>query len=113
MHNYGPNWRGPRGDRELELMQEAGIHRIDVLKIATMNAGQILGEPKLSGVRTGTSLPCGRRRTRTTTAHCYTPPAPTSLSPTVRVVHRGGVRWTIKAAPCSTRRRSASFGTVI
>ena len=39
--------------RELELMQEAGIHPIDVIKIATTNATQALGMTAQCGVRVG------------------------------------------------------------
>jgi imidazolonepropionase-like amidohydrolase len=39
--------------RELELMQEAGIHPIDVIKVATTNAYQTLGLKDFCGVRVG------------------------------------------------------------
>jgi hypothetical protein len=39
--------------RELELMQEAGIHPIDVIKVATTNAYQALGLKENCGVRVG------------------------------------------------------------
>ncbi len=39
--------------RELELMQEAGIHPIDVIKVATTNATQALGMSSGCGVRVG------------------------------------------------------------
>ncbi|HEX6971279.1 MAG TPA: amidohydrolase family protein [Limnochordia bacterium] len=39
--------------RELELMQEAGIHPIDIIKIATTNAYQVLGWKEHCGVRVG------------------------------------------------------------
>jgi len=39
--------------RELELMQEAGIHPIDVIKVATTNAYQALGLKDFCGVRVG------------------------------------------------------------
>jgi hypothetical protein len=39
--------------RELELMQEAGIHPIDVIKIATTNTYQVLGRDRSCGVRVG------------------------------------------------------------
>jgi imidazolonepropionase-like amidohydrolase len=39
--------------RELELLQEAGIHPIDVIKIATTNASQALGLTAQCGVRVG------------------------------------------------------------
>lgn len=39
--------------RELELMQEAGIHPIDVIKVATTNAYRALGWEQSCGVRVG------------------------------------------------------------
>ncbi|MGQ0703615.1 MAG: amidohydrolase family protein [Gemmatimonadales bacterium] len=39
--------------RELELMQEAGIHPIDVIKVATTNGFQALGLTDYCGVRVG------------------------------------------------------------
>ena len=39
--------------RELELLQEAGIHPIDVIKVATTNAYQVLGWKDFCGVRVG------------------------------------------------------------
>jgi hypothetical protein len=39
--------------RELELMQEAGIHPIDVIKVATTNAYQALGMDRHCGIRVG------------------------------------------------------------
>jgi hypothetical protein len=39
--------------RELELMQETGIHPIDVIRVATTNAYQVLGMAKHCGVRVG------------------------------------------------------------
>jgi imidazolonepropionase-like amidohydrolase len=39
--------------RELELMQEAGIHPIEVIKVATTNAYQALGMAEHCGVRVG------------------------------------------------------------
>lgn len=39
--------------RELELLQEAGIHPIDVIKVATTNAARVLGWERHCGVRVG------------------------------------------------------------
>ena len=39
--------------RELELLQETGIHPIDVIKVATTNASDVLGMTKYCGVRVG------------------------------------------------------------
>src|SRR5205085_6230981 len=49
-----PAWGGIALVRELEMLQEAGIHPIDVVKIATTNAAQALGLDKQNcGVRVG------------------------------------------------------------
>jgi imidazolonepropionase-like amidohydrolase len=39
--------------RELELMQEAGIHPIDIVKLATTNAATVLGFDQHCGIRVG------------------------------------------------------------
>ncbi|MFL5579962.1 MAG: amidohydrolase family protein [Gemmatimonadaceae bacterium] len=39
--------------RELELMQEAGLHPLDVIKIATTNATEVLGMKEHCGIRVG------------------------------------------------------------
>jgi len=40
--------------RELELLQEAGLHPLDVIRVATTNAGRALGrEAQLCGIRVG------------------------------------------------------------
>ena len=39
--------------RELELMQEAGIHPIDIIKVATTNAYSVLGWKDFCGIRVG------------------------------------------------------------
>jgi imidazolonepropionase-like amidohydrolase len=39
--------------RELELLQEAGLHPLDIVKIATWNSTRALGLEKLAGVRIG------------------------------------------------------------
>ena len=39
--------------RELELLQEAGLHPLDVIKVATTNAYQVLGMKEHCGVRVG------------------------------------------------------------
>jgi len=63
--------------RELELLQEAGFHPIDIIKMATTNATQTLGIQGLDGIRIGNiadlAVVDGKKE------------------------HRGGVRWTIKA----------------
>jgi len=39
--------------RELELLQEAGIHPIDIIRVATTNANTALGRKDLCGIRVG------------------------------------------------------------
>jgi imidazolonepropionase-like amidohydrolase len=46
-------WGGLALIRELELMQEAGLHPIDVIRVATTNAYQALGMDDHCGVRVG------------------------------------------------------------
>jgi hypothetical protein len=73
--------------RELEVLQQAGIHPIDVIKMATWNATQTLGLENHCGVRIG----------------CVADLAVVNGNPLdnfkVMYGHRdkGGVRWTIKA----------------
>ena len=46
-------WGGLALIRELELMQEAGLHPIDVIRVATTNAYSVLGMEQHCGVRVG------------------------------------------------------------
>ncbi|MDH3271863.1 MAG: amidohydrolase family protein [Gemmatimonadota bacterium] len=46
-------WGGMAVIREMELMQEAGIHPIDIIRVATTNAYQTLGMEEHCGVRVG------------------------------------------------------------
>ncbi|MDH3222765.1 MAG: amidohydrolase family protein [Gemmatimonadota bacterium] len=46
-------WGGMAVIREMELMQEAGIHPIDVIRVATTNAYQTLGMEDHCGIRVG------------------------------------------------------------
>ncbi len=46
-------WGGMAVIREMELMQEAGIHPIDVIRVATTNAYRALGMEDHCGVRVG------------------------------------------------------------
>ncbi|HVE78016.1 MAG TPA: amidohydrolase family protein, partial [Gemmatimonadaceae bacterium] len=39
--------------RELELLQEAGLHPLDVIRVATTNAYQVLGMERHCGIRVG------------------------------------------------------------
>lgn len=46
-------WGGMAVIREMELMQEAGIHPIDVIRVATTNAYRALGMDEHCGIRVG------------------------------------------------------------
>ena len=46
-------WGGMAVIREMELMQEAGIHPIDVIRVATTNAYEALGMEDHCGIRVG------------------------------------------------------------
>lgn len=83
--------------RELEVMQEAGLHPIDIIKIATVNATQALGIPKLAGVRIGyladlaivDGNPLDNFKVLYGTGlESYTADG--------KPVRKGGVRWTVK-----------------
>jgi cytosine/adenosine deaminase-related metal-dependent hydrolase len=83
--------------RELEVLQEAGIHPIDIIKIATTNSTQALGLTNLGGVRKGYSAdlvvidgnPLENFKVMYGTGiNTYTPDG--------KIIRRGGVRWTIK-----------------
>ncbi len=83
--------------RELELLQEAGIHPIDIIKIATMNATETLGLKNLAGIRIGYTAdlaivdgnPLDNFKVLYGTGlETYTPDG--------KIVKRGGVKWTIK-----------------
>lgn len=74
---------GTSNVRELELLQEAGIHPIDIIKIATTNSARALGlEDRLCGIRIG----------------CVADLAVIQGNPLddFKVMYDGGVRWTIK-----------------
>jgi hypothetical protein len=84
--------------RELELLQEAGFHPIDIVKMATWNATQTLGLKKLAGVRAGHTAdlvvvdgnPLDNFKVMYGTGT-------TSYGEDGKPVQRGGVRYTIKA----------------
>ena len=83
--------------RELELLQEAGFHPIDVLQCATGNNARILGlEDKLGRVRPGwlADLILVDENPLANLKFLY----PTGVEDLKdgRIVRRGGVRWTIK-----------------
>ena len=46
-------WGGLALIRELELLQEAGLHPIDIIRVATTNAYQVLGMEEHCGIRVG------------------------------------------------------------
>jgi hypothetical protein len=46
-------WGGVAIVREMELLQEAGLHPIDIIRVATTNAYQVLGMEEHCGVRVG------------------------------------------------------------
>jgi cytosine/adenosine deaminase-related metal-dependent hydrolase len=85
--------------RELELFQEAGIHPIDVIKIATTNAHKTLGNKELAnGIRQGAPAdlaivdgnPLDNFKVMYGTGvNIYSDDGTT-------VTHGGGVKWTIK-----------------
>jgi cytosine/adenosine deaminase-related metal-dependent hydrolase len=84
--------------RELELLQEAGIHPIDIIKIATSNATQALGMENHAGVRIGhvadlaiiDGNPLDNFKVMYGTGV-------ESWGADGRASRRGGVRWTIKS----------------
>jgi imidazolonepropionase-like amidohydrolase len=84
--------------RELEVLQEAGLHPIDIIKIATMNATQAMGLKNLAGVRIGYTAdlaivdgnPLDNFKVMYGTGL-------ETVGPGGRVGRRGGVKWTIRA----------------
>jgi cytosine/adenosine deaminase-related metal-dependent hydrolase len=83
--------------RELELLQEAGLHPIDILKIATVNAAETLGLHRLAGVRIGyladLAIVDGNPLDNFKVLYGHGLDASDAGKP----VRRGGVRYTIKA----------------
>jgi len=84
--------------RELELMQHAGIHPIDVIKIATSNATQALGFKNHAGVRIGhvADLAIVDGNPLDNFKVLYGTGIDT-FTADGKPVRRGGVRWTIKS----------------
>ena len=84
--------------RELELLQEAGIHPIDVIKVATTNAYQALGMEALRHPRRLRGRPGGRERQPDRQLQGDVRPRLRLLRPRAarRAVEAGGVEWTIK-----------------
>ncbi len=85
--------------RELELLQEAGIHPIDIIKLATTNAAQVLGFKDHCGVRVGciadlavvNGNPIDNFKVMYGRGYGFTG----TMRPEERAKH-GGVEWTIK-----------------
>ena len=85
--------------RELELMQEAGIHPIDIIKVATTNASKAIGLDELCGVRVGCSAdlavvngnPIDNFKVMYGMGYGFY-----GIAPKEQQAERGGVRWTIK-----------------
>jgi len=83
--------------RELELLQEAGLHPIDIIQIATRNAWKVLGKPELEGIRIGhlADLIVVDGNPLDNFKVLYGTGIDT-FDETGKPVRRGGVRWTIK-----------------
>ncbi|GIW51439.1 MAG: amidohydrolase [Gemmatimonadales bacterium] len=85
--------------RELELMQEAGIHPIDIFKVATTNAYQVLGWERHCGVRVGciadlavvNGNPIDNLKVMYGRGYGFY-----GILPREERVKHGGVKWTIK-----------------
>jgi hypothetical protein len=85
--------------RELELLQEAGIHPIDVIKIATTNAHVALGdEARALGVMKGApaDLCIVDGNPLDNFKVMYGTGVDRYAEDCVTVSHGGGVRWTVK-----------------
>jgi cytosine/adenosine deaminase-related metal-dependent hydrolase len=85
--------------RELELLQEAGIHPIDVVKIATTNAHAALGdEERVQGVVKGApaDLCVVDGNPLDNFKVMYGTGVDRYAGDKVTVTHGGGVRWTVK-----------------
>ena len=85
--------------RELELLQEAGIHPLDIIKIATTNATKFLGLEKLAkGVWEGgvADLAIVDGNPLDNFKIMYGNGIQSYSTDDGKVVPRGGVRWTIK-----------------
>jgi hypothetical protein len=85
--------------RECELLQEAGFHPLDVIKIATTNSASVLGIPGLAGgVRTGyiADLAVVDGNPLDNFKLMYGPGREHFLEDRVTKVLKGGVKWTIR-----------------
>jgi len=85
--------------RELELMQEAGIHPLDVIKVATTNAYRVLGWERHCGIRVGcvadlavvNGNPIDNFKVMYGRGYGFY-----GTMPRDQMSGRGGVKWTIK-----------------
>jgi cytosine/adenosine deaminase-related metal-dependent hydrolase len=85
--------------RELELFQEAGIHPIDIIKIATTNAHKTLGNTELSnGIRKDApaDLAIIDGNPMDNIKVMYGTGVNRYSSDGESITHSGGVRWTVK-----------------
>jgi imidazolonepropionase-like amidohydrolase len=84
--------------RELELLQQAGIHPIDIVRIATVNATRTLGLKNLDGVRIGytadLAIVDGNPLDNFKVMYGG---GIESYGADGKPVRRGGVKWTIKS----------------
>jgi imidazolonepropionase-like amidohydrolase len=84
--------------RELELLQQAGLHPIDIVKIATVNATRTLGLKNLDGVRIGytadLAIVDGNPLDNFKVMYGG---GIEGYGPDGKPVRRGGVKWTIKS----------------
>jgi len=92
-------WGGIALIRELELLQEAGIHPIDILRIATTNANRVLGAADRCGIRVGcvadlavvNGNPIENLKVLYGRGYGFY-----GIVPREEQARHGGVRWTIK-----------------
>jgi imidazolonepropionase-like amidohydrolase len=85
--------------RELELLQEAGIHPLDIIKVATTNAGKALGFANHCGLRVGCAAdlavvngnPVDNLKVLYGRGYGFYGLVPPEQQPSM-----GGVKWTIK-----------------
>lgn len=92
-------WGGIALVRELELMQEAGLHPIDIIRVATTNAYETLGMEDHCGVRVGcvadlaivNGNPIDNLKVLYGLGYGFY-----GIAPREEQWQRGGVRWTIK-----------------
>lgn len=85
--------------REMELLQEAGIHPVDIIKMATTNAGRSLGLSQLSeGIRKGyaADLAIIDGNPLDNFKVMYGTGVERFLDDRVTKIQAGGVRWTIR-----------------